>query len=68
MRIQQGIPVCDICHNVPAVYDGKTIAGPWAYMCEGCFKGYGLGLGVGRGQRLITDLPDEPPPVKEGLK
>jgi hypothetical protein len=36
-----------------AAYDGKTIHGPWAYMCEGCFKMFGVGLGTGRGQRLV---------------
>jgi hypothetical protein len=38
---------------VPARYDGATRQGPWAYMCDGCFMTYGVGLGLGRGQRLI---------------
>ena len=46
------IPKCDFCPNL-AVYDGKTFLGPWGYMCEPHFQAYGVGLGTGRGQRLI---------------
>jgi hypothetical protein len=49
---------CNFCDSagkkVEAVYDGKTIHGPWAYMCEEHFGQYGIGLGTGRGQRLIV--------------
>lgn len=38
---------------VEAAYDGKTKYGPWAYMCVTCFVDHGIGLGTGRGQRLI---------------
>jgi hypothetical protein len=53
------LPQCDIhlhLHRVagiPAAYDGATVDGPWAYMCEECFAARGIGLGTGRGQRLI---------------
>ncbi|WP_328463579.1 DUF4314 domain-containing protein [Actinoplanes sp. NBC_00393] len=52
------LPPCDIHRAlsdtvIPAGYDGATRLGPWAYMCDGCFMTYGLGLGTGRGQRLI---------------
>ncbi|MFY1674024.1 DUF4314 domain-containing protein [Plantactinospora sp. WMMB334] len=52
------LPSCDIHRTlsgtvVPAGYDGATRFGPWAFMCDGCFLAFGLGLGVGRGQRLI---------------
>jgi hypothetical protein len=48
------IPDCDICKARPAVYDGKTNRGPWAYMCEDCWQVHGIGrLGLGFGQRLI---------------
>ena len=45
---------CQLCHlpffnNV--IYDAKTIHGPWAYMCEHCFKASGKGLGTGLGQK-----------------
>lgn len=33
---------CDICKQ-PALYDGKTIHGPWAYMCQSCFEAIGKG-------------------------
>lgn len=53
-------PDCDI-HTyqlgqpgVEAHYDGKTIMGPWANMCDECFAQYGVGLGVGQGQRLVV--------------
>ncbi len=57
------LPPCDIHlyeRNgtvVPAKYDAKTKKGPWANMCESCFRTHGIGLGVGRGQRLILRGP-----------
>ncbi len=45
-------PKCDFC-SFRARYDGKTTQGPWAYMCGGHFLTDGVGLGMGRGQRLI---------------
>lgn len=32
---------CTFC-NAPATYDGKTIMGPWANMCELHFNRYGI--------------------------
>jgi hypothetical protein len=50
-------PNCDLClRKTPAFFDGKTIMGPWAYMCEGHFATHGCGLGEGKGQRVI--VPD----------
>lgn len=55
------LPKCDFCDamgiNKEARYDGKTIEGPWANMCNAHFSVYGMGLGLGVGQRLI--LPSE---------
>lgn len=55
-------PPCDICKyeegsTTPeeAHYDGATIRGPWAYMCDRHFETYGLGLGTGVGQRLVLE-------------
>lgn len=45
------LPKCNFC-GAEAHYDGRTTSGPWAYMCEADFKKHGVGLGVGRGQRL----------------
>lgn len=42
---------CDFCGS-EAKYDGKTKGGPWAFMCESCFNTQGVGLGIGRGQKL----------------
>ena len=32
---------CDFCKDA-AMYDGKTLLGPWAFMCETHFKEYGF--------------------------
>ena len=53
-------PPCDFCKREgrqrPAQYDGKTVFGPWAYMCETHYQRYGIGLGLGRGQRLKVEV------------
>ena len=43
---------CDLCkaENLDEYVDGKTIYGPWAFMCLFCFAEVGVGLGLGRGQ------------------
>jgi len=46
------LPKCDFCGK-QAQYDGKTHMGPWAYMCSMHFRMYGIGLGLGRGQKLV---------------
>lgn len=51
------IPDCDLCKASgqdphPAIVDGKTTVGPWAFMCQAHFDAFGVGLGTGRGQRL----------------
>lgn len=46
------IPKCDFCGS-PAKYDGRTGFGGWANMCEMHFHEYGVGLGLGKWQRLI---------------
>ena len=45
-------PKCDICQQKQADYDGRTIYGTCAFMCLTCFKRYGVGLGIDKGQRL----------------
>lgn len=50
------LPLCDICGE-EAHYDAKTKLGYWAYLCEDCYKVLGVGLGLGRGQRLIVAEP-----------
>lgn len=44
---------CDFCDN-QADYDGKTVIGPWAYMCQPHFEELGVGTGTGQGQKLVT--------------
>ncbi len=46
-------PKCDYCHftNMPVFYDARTLAGPWAIMCEDDFQRFGVKLGVGYGQK-----------------
>jgi hypothetical protein len=51
-------PSCIICEmngdgKVEAHYDAKTVMGPWGHLCEECFTEFGIGLGLGRGQRFI---------------
>ena len=46
--------MCDICGE-PALYDGRTKTGAWAYMCHKCMSLHGVGLGTGKGQRLIVE-------------
>lgn len=54
------LPPCDIpgCKEV-ARYDGKTSHGPWANMCEEHFDSLGVGLGLGKGQKLIIKGGEE---------
>lgn len=47
---------------VPATVDGRTTDGRWANMCDPCFADRGVGLGTGRGQRLIVGEPPEQSP------
>jgi hypothetical protein len=54
------MPMCDICKNngdetVPAQYDGRTKSGPWANMCITHFNLHGVGLGTGKGQKLVLE-------------
>ena len=48
---------CDFCamenKKVLAEYDAKTTLGPWANLCLAHFEWHGVGLGTGRGQKLI---------------
>ena len=48
------LPDCDFCGD-EAHYDGRTKIGPWGNMCEPCFREHGIGLGLGRGQRLVLE-------------
>lgn len=48
-------PQCDICADRPAAVDGATTQGPWAYMCIPCHEVHGIGLGLGKGQRLLIN-------------
>ena len=59
------IPKCDFARlhsaslDTAATVDGKTLAGPWAFMCERHFQVYGVGLGLGKGQRLVLRSNDD---------
>ena len=50
------LPRCDFCKmdevDKLALYDGRTKAGSWANMCQEHFRQHGIGLGLGRGQKL----------------
>jgi hypothetical protein len=47
------LPACDICGAV-ASYDAKTSLGGWASLCKADFARYGVGLGLGKGQKLVV--------------
>lgn len=48
--------ICDFCKSEKkeerAVYDGKTVFGYWAFMCDKHFTVFGSGLGLGFGQKI----------------
>ena len=51
---------CDICKcsltNDDYFIDGRLeYGGQWAIMCVECFNKYGVGLGLGRGQKYDWD-------------
>ena len=49
------LPACDFCGDT-ALYDGATLFGPWAFMCESDWKQNSTGrLGTGYGQRLEVE-------------
>ena len=48
---------CDICGK-KALYDGRTINGSWAYLCQFCMDYFGIGLGQGKGQKLVQEGGD----------
>lgn len=51
------LPKCDFCAK-RAAYDGRTVFGPWANMCPVHFGQFGVGLGLGKGQKLaLKKLP-----------
>ena len=47
------LPPCDMHPSREAAYDCKTSFGPWGNLCKQCYQQYGVGLGLGKGQRLI---------------
>jgi hypothetical protein len=54
IAVISSLPPCDICGLREAAYDGQTVRGPWAYMCEPCWQHHGVGkLGTGSGQKLL---------------
>jgi len=57
-------PKCDFCDN-EAVYDAKTHKGPWAFLCEQHFQEHAIGLGIGKGQKLVLENDIE---VKKNVK
>jgi hypothetical protein len=50
VKVEQ-LPNCDFCGET-AEYDIKTTFGPWANACHKDFLVYGMGIGLGRGQKL----------------
>lgn len=48
---------CELCGQKlnPCFVDGRTTRGPWANMCLPCHDRYGVGLGVGKGQKYCQE-------------
>ena len=55
---------CDICEGKleGAFVDGRTKTGFWANMCLSCHKEFGVGLGIGKGQKYELKV------IKDGDK
>jgi hypothetical protein len=57
------LPKCDFCSmqkvEKDAMFDGATSFGSWANMCMSHFAQYGIGLGTGRGQKLVLKKQQE---------
>ena len=45
---------CEICGEplTNEFIDGRTKIGFWANMCPACHKEFGVGLGIGKGQKF----------------
>ena len=56
---------CNFCETEEAAYDGKTIYGPWAFMCHNCFEAFGVGLGLGKGQKLEPTIIEKEEDTKK---
>jgi hypothetical protein len=53
---------CDVCKNElkEVFFDAKTKFGPWANMCNDCFNEFGVGIGIGKGQKYqVTKEQDK---------
>jgi hypothetical protein len=53
---------CDLCQRAIGAefYDGKTVLGPWANMCERCWHVHSFGLlGLGKGQKYRRNAAGE---------
>lgn len=49
---------CDLCNSkLKGVFiDGRTRMGAWAIMCLPCHKEFGVGLGIGKGQKYTMKV------------
>lgn len=48
---------CQMCHGKikDKFVDGRLSSGPWAYLCVRCHGMFGVGLGVGCGQKYARE-------------
>lgn len=65
MKIRMKLPRCDFCGTYQAIIDGKTHAGTWAFMCQGCFDLHGVGVGADKGEYLLWIQTDFTPLSEE---
>ena len=45
---------CELCYRHKPKYDSVTIMSTKVFICQKCFDKYGVGLGPGKGQKLIV--------------
>lgn len=53
---------CDLCDRnlVLEYYDARLKSGTWASLCGGCFNRHAVGLGMGKGVRLVRSTFNSP--------
>lgn len=53
MKTWLGETMCEICRKEikTILVDGRIHSGQWAVMCFLCYRDYGVGPGVGKGQK-----------------
>lgn len=63
------LPDCDICQSKgTGVYDAPTKQGPWANMCEACYKAHHNGTIGTRRVVKVVEKSDDPGKIAIGIE